>query len=89
MGWVFSLTCFGPLDNCCEPDIIIDREGHARATVVELPSPLRVGGDVTETTTRLLLAPGVQNGSYSIPSVDVFSFGMLVIEVRHMALGVE
>ena len=35
---------------------------------------------------RNLVAPEVRSGSYSIATAIVFSFGILVIEVRHMCL---
>ena len=35
-------------------------------------------------TYAALSAPEVHSGSYSIPAATVFSFGMLVIEVRPM-----
>ena len=37
-------------------------------------------------TYTALKAPEVHSGSYSIPAATVFSFGMLVIEVRPMCL---
>ena len=57
--------------------------------VVELPPTFRRRNPVTQTTARALFAPEVRSGPYSIREASVFSFGMIVIEVRHIALEVE
>ena len=54
-----------------------------------LSSTLRGRDTVTQTAARALLAPEVRTGPYSIREASIFSFGMLVIEVRHIASEVE
>ena len=52
-------------------------------TAAEFPSMIRSPGLGTYAA---LKAPEVHSGSYSIPAATVFSFGMLVIEVRSTCL---
>ena len=61
----------------------MDREGRARVTTVALPSAARRNPAIPGSA-EALRAPEDYGGSYSNIERKMFSFGMIVIEVRPM-----
>ena len=64
--------------------IVVDRDGHARLADFELPSIVHEvnSAELENGYTTALAAPEILEGADAItPEVDVFAFGMVVIEV--------
>ena len=85
---VLRMSCFTTISTRIQQSILVDAASHARitdfglATIAQSVDTMRRNSDDQDPATRWT-APEILDGAISSKESDVFSFAMVMIEVRH------